>query len=383
MESKEPIKPGSSEGIPAELSSEMLFILDQARYAPSADNLQPWKFIVKNTGTIELRLNELYISNYCDAGFAAPCISAGAVLENMRVAARSRGLEIKIEYLPDPQDPMLAAVVSLTPGNTGTQRHADAITKRHTNRKFYRRGKTVPDEIYGALAKQAEGTGAGLKWLRKKDPAYGELARIIGEADQLRFEIPRLHREFMEILRFGKEAEDGLTILSLDAGPSAGILFPAIRSWDRLAKLNRIGMSYSFNLYARMQILSSSAVGLITMPGKALEDYVRGGEVMERIWHELTLQGLAMQPMEALPIFLINKEATGGKDLAPAQKKTIENLAGRFYTVFDMSHEAGLIMLFRIGYASPVSKRSSRRALASFLQVEHAAARGQSGGHHV
>jgi|GEM_PF-1902404 len=352
------------------LSPELAFILDKARLAPSADNLQPWKFVLRSPESVEVRLHENYISNYCDAGFAAPCISAGAVLENMRVAAAGKGLAMKVDAMPDDQDPLLTALVSFLPASGAVDsRHLAALEKRHTNRKFYKAKKMVSAETLSSLKKQIPSDSeARLHFIMREDSRYQELAEIIGQADQLRFEIPRLHKEFMEILRFKGPAEDGLTIASLDAGPSAGVMFPLIRSWERLVFLNKLGMSFSFNLYAKMQMLSSSGAGLITVPGKSLKDYLHGGEIMERVWHETALQNLAFQPMEGLPIFIISKEATNGKDLGPDQKKRIEELAEKFYSLFGITRDNGLIIMFRFGYAPPASSRSQRRPLESFVQ---------------
>ncbi len=354
--------------------NQVLDILKKGILAPSADNLQPWKFRILENG-VDLFLNPELLASYCDEGYAAPYLSAGAVVENIRVAASAFGAGIRADYFPETDHPLKPIHVEWLPGAAHKHPHLQFLEKRHTNRKFYKSSAPLPDPVFRALENQSDpNRGYRLLWLKQGTAHYRDMASLIGEADQLRFEIFRLHQELMKVMRFSdKEAEetrDGLPLTSLDAGPSAGLMFGLLRSWNRLQFLNALGMSFSFNLYAKMQMLSSQACGLIVAPGKAPEHYVQGGEVMQRIWHEATAQGLAFQPMEALPIFLINSELTNGRDLSGEQRKKLENMKSRFSYLFGLKPWQGLILLFRIGYASPAGGRSLRRPLESFLLPE-------------
>ena len=349
-------------------------ILKKGILAPSADNLQPWKFRVLENG-VDLLLNPELLASYCDEGYAAPYLSAGAVLENIRVAASAFGAGIRADYFPETDHPLKPIHIDWVPGGAKQHPHLSSLEKRCTNRKFYKASTPVPDSVFRALENQSDpNSGYRLLWLKQVNAHYKDLASLIGEADQLRFEIFRLHQELMKVMRFSdkeaKETRDGLPLNSLDAGPSAGLMFGLIRSWNRLQFLNTLGMSFSFNLYAKLQMLSSQACGLIVAPGKAPEHYVRGGEIMQRIWHEEAAQGLALQPMEALPIFLINSELTSGRDLSGEQRKKLENMKSRFTYLFGLKPWQGLILLFRIGYASPPGGRSLRRPLETFMLPE-------------
>lgn len=351
--------------------AQVLEILQKGLLAPSADNLQPWRFKTRDNG-VDLFLNPEHLASYCDEGFAAPYLSAGAVVENLRIAASAFGADIKVQYLPEPGHPLKAASIDWITGSAAPHPHLAALEKRCTNRKFYQFNTPVPQNVYHALEKQTDPSqGYRLLCIKKGTSHYSELASIIGKADQLRFEIFRLHHELMKVMRFNDEetsrTRDGLPVKALDAGPGAGMTFNLIRSWGRLNFMNHLGMSRSFNLYAKMQMLSSQGAGLIIAPGKAAEHYLKGGEIMERVWHEAAAQGLSIQPMEALPIFLINSELTGGRDLSGEQRKKLEALKARFYFLFGIKPWQGLILLFRIGYSSAPSARSLRRPLESFL----------------
>lgn len=349
-------------------------ILDKARFAPSADNLQPWLFKIHDND-VHLWLDNTHLNSYCDAGFLAPYISAGAAIENIRVAATAHGYDLDICYFPMKDEPRRVADIKFIQAQTAISPHVDYLEKRHTNRNFYQKNSLIEQIVYQRLNAQIPAhEDFELKWKYQSDSDYSQIAALIGDADQLRFEIQRLHRELMQVVRFSKtetdNSKDGLSLPSLEIkGPSAWI-FKFIRSWENLKKLNRIGMSRSFNLYARKQIHSSAGTALLVSKDKSPEAFVRGGEIMQRIWHEAALNQLAMQPMEALPIFIINNEITCGKDLSHQQKEKLHDMENRLYRLYEIDGSQGLIFLFRIGHAAPVSARSLRKPLADFLYYQ-------------
>jgi len=356
-------------------SGILIRILRKGVMAPSADNSQPWKFkIHPNSSVIDIHLDENLLSNFCDVGLFAPYISAGAVIENISVAAAEERCQIRTEYLPDKQNPFWIARMHLSAARQeGPHPHAQALERRQTNRKFYKKGSGIAPEKFAALNKIIESQGpCKLFWIEKSDPNFKALAEIIGQADQLRFEIKRLHRELFRMMRFGAgEAErsrDGLDFRTMEAGPGGKMIFKGISSWARIAILNKLGMSRLFNVYARQQILSSSAVGILVSKTKQPADPIRGGEIMERLWHEMTVQGLALQPMEGLPIFLSDLEVTGGADLSGPQRDQLRGLEKRFYEISGVLREQAIILLFRAGHAGPVRTRSLRRPVESFIE---------------
>lgn len=350
-------------------------ILDKARFAPSADNLQPWIFKV-HENTVHLWLDDSRLNSYCDAAYLAPYISAGAALENIRVAASFYSYTIEVEYFPLSDEPRRVADICFRKTDCEGSVHYEYLEKRHTNRNFYRKNSCLDRIVYQRLEKQLpENSGFRLLWKHRDENGYDRVARMIGAADQLRFEIKRLHHELMDVVRFTKEetenTRDGLSLPSLEISGASAWVFRTIRSWKTLETLNRIGMSRSFNLYAQRQIKSSASTGLLVARSNSPESFVRGGEIFQRIWHEATLNGLAIQPMEALPIFFINSENTQGGDLNAAQKKKLAELKKDFYSLFDAAPEEGLIFLFRIGEAAPVSGRTLRKPLEHFLQYQN------------
>ena len=126
------------------------------------------------------------------------------------------------------------------------------------------------------------------------------------------------------------------------------------------------------NQYTQRQVFSSSGVGLITAPGKADLDYVHGGEKMERLWHEATRLGYSLQPMMAIPVFLLNLDLGNLSCFDSAKQSQIRRLRERFFSLLRIPESDTPLFLFRLGKAKDPKTRSLRRPLDSFILKEMA-----------
>lgn len=350
-------------------------ILEKGILAPSGDNIQPWRFRLRED-EIDIFLHHGHEKiHFFEVGNKSLYISAGAVIENIRVTAAHLGYQLLVSYLPDPQNLSQVATLRFEKVPQSGHPHSIVLDRRVTNRKFYSLKRKINPSVYEKLEGVAsKEKGFRLFWLKKEDHRYSNLCRLIGAADQLRYENKKIHLEFIETIRFSdREAQktrDGLNIKTFEAGPFGALLFRLVRSWNYLSILNYFGMSRLFNLYTQIEMQFSQAAGLIVADNCQLEDYVRGGEVMERIWHEITAEGLAIQPMSALPIFIIDLIVNQGRDFSVAQRQKLNELKDKFFSLFGINGQNALILLFRIGYAAPPSARSLRRPLESFIMKD-------------
>src|SRR3989338_3565251 len=286
----------------------ILGLLAQGILAPSADNLQPWKFRIEHE-TVQLFLDQNRIENFCDVGNFAPYVSAGAVIENLRVAASYHGYQIETRYFPEPENGLYVAKLSFRKTEHISSIHCPALSLRMTNRNLYDQRKKIDPTILERFSHLiSERTGFRLAWMERSNRLYGQLVRLVGRADQIRFENRRLHGDFFQVLRLNtqevKQSRDGLDVATLGAGPLATLLFRFIRSWRRLEMMNVFGFSRLLNIFAKIQMHSSQAAGLLIAPNQEPISYVWGGELMQRLWHEMTSYGMVLQPMEAIPIFI-------------------------------------------------------------------------------
>lgn len=345
-------------------------ILNKAILAPSGDNIQPWRFR-KTADGVELRLDFNREEHFFEAGLRSLYFSAGAVIENIRVAAAREGLRLDCRYFPNDADRLFVAAIRFIDGEDASVRYFDALEKRCTNRKFYQSNRSIAPAIYDELSQIArDQSGYQMIWAKKGQSSHRELTRLIGLADMIRFENAKIAKEFINLLRYSRQDvetyRDRFDVRTFE-NPMAGLIFKLMKNWKLAQILNRLGLSKSFDLYARMQLAGSQAIGAVVARGYAPLDYVKGGEVMQRIWHALTLHGLSLQPMEALPIYVANLQVNDGKYFTADQREKALRYKSDLARILGYPEDSGVIFLFRMGYAPPPSARSLRRPLESFL----------------
>jgi hypothetical protein len=125
------------EGAPTE---KLQFLLRYAILAPSSHNTQPWKFSV-GEDEIKVFVDRTRWLKVADPDQRELYISVGCALENLLIATEHFGYGHQVAYLPEPANEELAAVVKFMPhGEPSPFREPalfEAISSRHTNRKFY------------------------------------------------------------------------------------------------------------------------------------------------------------------------------------------------------------------------------------------------------
>ena len=348
------------------------YIITAGIQAPSGDNAQPWKFSVKGNHI------SLYLDRDSDASFfnvnqIASIISCGAVLENMRIAATAFGLEGTITYLPNPDDEDLMATVELGVAEIPKDPMCDSIWNRHTNRKFYDK-KPIAETILFDLKDMAESVPGVKLHLMADHERIKKVACIVYEADRIRTEHRPLHEHLCKMIRFSdaevREKRDGLPLKNLEAGLAGEVFLKITRSWKVMNVVNQVGLGRMVALHAYQSILSSSAVALLTVEGTSIEDFLKGGQALEKLWLGLAQRGLSMQPMTAVTLFRLRWQLEGEHAFAENHRRLLRKTFEKYRALFpDVDFEReGHVMLFRLGQGNSIQQRTYRKGLEVFLQ---------------
>ena len=96
----------------------LLKILDLARWAPSGDNTQPWRFEIVADDHIAIHGNDTREWCLYDFNGHASHMAHGALLETLRIAATGEGLATSWQLRPGSPDkaPVFAAPQPTAPG---------------------------------------------------------------------------------------------------------------------------------------------------------------------------------------------------------------------------------------------------------------------------
>ncbi|HNY89779.1 MAG TPA: hypothetical protein PKL35_08365, partial [Methanoregulaceae archaeon] len=119
-------------------------ILWYAIMAPSPLNTQPWSVLCRDPCGIDLYLEKKRLLSHMDPASRQACVSCGAFIENLDIAAREAGFMAEISLLPsslpgadiDLGQPLARIELMPDPGIV-TDPLFSWLEKRHTNRSIF------------------------------------------------------------------------------------------------------------------------------------------------------------------------------------------------------------------------------------------------------
>jgi hypothetical protein len=170
--------------------------VEDAVWAPSVHNTQPWRFSVRGS-RISLRADADRRLDVADPDGREMLIGCGAALYNLWLSLRACGYEPVVRLLPDPERPHLLAEVYVDVGvgsvdDEAVRDHAH-IRRRRTHRGGFR-PEPVPAGVQTALRYAVENEGARL--VQAVDPhVKGALAALTDAA-----ELATVRRRVEEVL---------------------------------------------------------------------------------------------------------------------------------------------------------------------------------------
>lgn len=256
--------------------------------APSMHNSQPWRFR-RRGDTVEILADADRALPATDPSGWGTRLAIGAAACNVRLGYVLLGWMADAESFPEPEDPdLLVRVrpVAVRPATPAERAVADAIPRRHTNRRPYLEAR-VPDAVLTQLVGAAAADACRLTVLGPS--ALTEAVDLVRGADET------LER------RPGYADERRAWIRGLSGG-SDGV------AWDLLAgrphrdePLRRRDFGELTPTAAR-RYESDPCVAVLTSDGSGRYDDVRAGQALQHVLLRATASGLTAslysQPIE-------------------------------------------------------------------------------------
>ncbi len=329
-------------------------ILEHAVNAPSGNNSQPWKFVVRG--------NKIYIRNVSDGDITpynfdqkGSYIAHGALLENISIIALKYGYHANIEIFPDKSQSDIVAIVILDKAEPKEDSLLNYILNRATNRRIYQKTPLKSEHKEEILKTQQAVAGGGKIKLIEDSKEIEKVAWALGLHERLIFENKMIHGiVFSSILWSEKENAEkrkGLYIKTkFPDMPS--FMLPIMKifgNWLFVNVVNKIGLAKKIQKQSAESCISSSALCAILVDGETDEAYLRGGRLLQRIWLTITKLGLSLQPMTGIPYLARRILAGDSSGFSPNQVELIKQADKEINDVFNEDQKT-VLMIFRIGY---------------------------------
>ena len=346
-------------------------ILDLARWAPSGDNTQPWRFEIVDNDHVAIHGRDTRDHVLYDLDGHPSHMAHGALLETLRIAATGFGLEAVWKLRAGTPDTAPIYDVRLAPRAGLAPDPLIPFIKTRTVQRRPMRTTALTDAQRQAL-RTAPGPDYEVRLFEGWSQRRG-IARLLWDNAYIRLTCPEaypVHRDIIEWnARFSK---DRIPDQAVGVDPLTAKLMPwVMQSWERVDFFNRYLMG---TIPPRVQLdflpaIFCAAHVLIRAktPPVSLEDYVRAGVAMQRLWLTAAAVGLHLQP-EMTPV-IFRWYARAGRTFSASPK--IARNAAALATLFEQRTGAGqgdaFLFFCRVGHSAAPVSRSVRKDLIDLM----------------
>lgn len=283
-------------------------LVDVARWAPSAHNIQPWRIRPRADGEADLLCASNRLLPATDPTGRFTMVGLGIFLELLAVAARAEGVDVEADLTLAPLVAGNGALhdvarLRLVAFSGREELEPRLIRERRTSRVPYD-GRPVADGVLGELAAAAA--------------AWGHTATFSSDGDLVRFVLD-LNREtlFYDLtddaareevgrwLRFSaRRAEttgDGFSPAALGF---PGALLYAFFHGRRLLGLP--GIKHATDALYMRTMRGTRTVGWVQGAFEQPDEWVRAGRMLARLWLTMTRHGVHLHPFGSI---ITNRDA--------------------------------------------------------------------------
>jgi nitroreductase len=345
-------------------------ILDLARWAPSGDNTQPWRFEILNERHLVLHGFDTRDEVVYDLQGHASQLALGGLLETIDIAARGRGLRCEVhrrKELPETQP-----TFDLKFSDIPAERHPleYAIRARCTQRRPMER-RPLESRERSAL-ETSVGAGYRVLWLEERE-TLRKMARLLFDNAEIRLTMPEAYPVHKAIIEWDTQfSQDRIPDQAVGLDPVALRLMRwALQSWGRVRFLNtwlggtllprlQLDVMPALNCAAHFVIVAET-------PLHTVDDYVAGGRAMQRFWLTATDLGLQFQP-EMTPLIFASYIYNGvAFSASPRSLELARQLVKQMESLMGAEACRQGVYMGRVGFGPAPVARSLRLPLTTLL----------------
>lgn len=345
-------------------------ILDLARWAPSGDNTQPWRFEIISDSHIAVHGFDTRDSVVYDFDGHASQMAHGALLETLRLAATRFGLLAEWSIRPGCPETNPIYDVTLSQSDIAEDPLVQSIESRAVQRRPMR---TKP---LSAAQKDALRAAVGDRYTLVFFESFSErlaIGRLLWRNARIRLTCPEAYPVHRDIIEWNARfSADRIPERAVGVDPATAKLMRwVMQSWARVVFFNRF---LAGTIVPRIQLDFLPALGCAShilmkpaTPPVHLGDHVSAGVALQRLWLTVTSLGLHLQP-EMTPV-IFRWYARSGRRLSALSEinEQVPALAEHFESIAHTGNQDSFSFFCRVGYARKPFSRSIRRSLDTLL----------------
>jgi molybdopterin/thiamine biosynthesis adenylyltransferase len=275
-------------------------ILDVARWAPSGDNSQPWRFEITDDSHVVIHGHDTRDHCVYDLRGHASQVSLGTLLETITIAATRHGMQAHIQSRSEQPDTNPVFDIEFT---KNPEIKPDPLLP-HISRRTVQRRPMSTKPINNRARQQLEaavGTDFHVIWLENFRDRL-RVARLLSRNGGLRLTLPEAFKTHSSIIQWDSDqSEDRIPAKAVGLDPMTMHLMRwALGSWNRVNFLNRY---MAGTLIPRIELdfitgiaCASHFIIMAKKPPETLDDFVTAGRSVQRFWLTCTRLGLQLQP---------------------------------------------------------------------------------------
>ena len=357
-------------------SSAIEKIIDCARWTPSGDNAQPWRFQVIGEDTLILRIVNEAPSNVYEYRDGEPTIiSAGLMLESLRIAATRFQRRMHWRYCGrDGADYRIevrfARDDAIEPDPLSAHLEARSVNRwPYRLRPLRKTDKQALEAVLGNRLSIGWHESLGARW---------RIARLNGKGTDIRLRIPEafgIHQRIIDWDRDFSPTGIPARAVGLDA-MTLRIMKWAMKSWSRMKMINRLAGTFGAVLQMDyLPGLCSAAYFTMRMnikgasPNERVQAILELGQAIQRFWLTATKLGLVMQPCLATLAFTHYGKTSAAFTTDTRSRRAAEKLAASVDKILGGNGE--VVFMGRLGWPRPQRRlsRSTRRPFDQLIEA--------------
>lgn len=348
-------------------------ILDLARWAPSGDNTQPWRFEILDEHRIRVHGSDTRDHVLYDYDGHPSHIAHGALLETMRIAASGFGLTTLWTISSEADDRNPTYDVSFADRPTMVRDPLFPCIETRTVQRRAMKTTALTEKQRQALI-DAAGEGFRVQLFE----SLGERMKVAGllwDSANVRLTCPEAYPVHKKIIEWhARFSKDRIPEQAVGVDPATARLMEwVMQSWGRVAFFNR----YLLGTVApriQLDLLPAlfCAAHLLVRPERPpvrLADWVHLGIAVQRIWLTATHQGLHLQPQMTPVIFRWYARAGRHFSTEPTLFEQALSLSGDFERIANATPKEDFGFFARVGVSQAPHSRSIRQDLANLMKI--------------